>query len=504
MPRVKIKSPNSKDPRRTSTLLEILSRNDIFPTKVIPLSDGYTIITGTEDEQDKIFKQKTEKELNDEGFQTITPPELKASRSVIITSTDNHIYRNNEADILEEIYNNNTWTKNNIDSIFKFPNSRTIKITFRETSFAKKAQTDGLRLFHMSIPFHNIKQEVFYNITTCYRCYELEDHFTNQCKKPSDYKVCSECSSTSHTWRECLNSYKKCLNCQGDHRTLAAKCPKRKDIIKNKRANSTKNTVTYSQVTGHQMQAPFSQQPNTSSPNTLQTNNEMYAKIYTCIMHAHTHNLGVPGSYNTELNNMLAMNNLPQVNAPANPPSAKILNKLPQVNHPAQPSTAKNTKNTNNNLNNTSEPQTEENEEEMQSDTTTNTTEDAATLVTQEPHTSSSTHHKTNRSRSRNRKGVKSTDIGLTIYAPESIGLPGNTMSGEELYELISSRTYTAKITNQDTDYFKVLEAVRAEKIEYINCFKTIEDTLYRKLRPGREMARSPPDRSEKIRKNSQ
>lgn len=109
-----------------------------------------------------------------------------------------------------------------------------------------------------------------------------------------------------------------------------------------------------------------------------------------------------------------------------------------------------------------------------------------------------------NRSRSRNRKGIKSTDFGLTIYAPESIGLPGNTMSGEELYELISNRTYTAKITNQDTDYFRVLEAVRAEKIEYINCFKTIEDTLYRKLRPGREMARSPPDRSGKIRKNSQ
>ncbi|MPC42311.1 hypothetical protein E2C01_035930 [Portunus trituberculatus] len=54
-----------------------------------------------------------------------------------------HIYKNNEADILEEIYLNNTWTKNNIDSIFKFPNSRTMKITFKETSFAKKSQTEA-------------------------------------------------------------------------------------------------------------------------------------------------------------------------------------------------------------------------------------------------------------------------------------------------------------------------------------------------------------------------
>ncbi len=500
MPRVKIKSPNSKDPRRTSCLLEILSKNGVYITKLIPLSDGYIIITGSEDEQDKIFKEKTENELKGEGFQTITPPELKASRSVIIPSTENHIYKNNEADILEEIYQNNTWTTNSIDSIFKFPNSRTLKITFKETSYAKKAQTDGLRLFQMSIPHYNIKQEVFYNITTCFRCYELEDHFTNQCKKPTDYKICSECSSTSHTWRECLSLNKKCLNCQGAHRTLAAKCPMRKDIIKNKRTNSKQSTATYSQITKQQLQTPSSQQPNTSSPNTPQLSNEMYAKIYTCIMHAHMHNLGEPGRYNTELNNMLAMNSLPQIKAPPNPPSAKIINKLPQVNSTSH---TPNTNDTNNLQNNTPAPQSNQNEELVQTD---NTAEEEA----HKPHPSSSKKHKSDRHRSRSRKRgntknkIKSTDIGLTIFTPESIGLPESTLSGDEIFELISNKTFTAKIESYDIDYFRVIEAIKDEKIEYVNCFKTIADDLYKKLRPGREMLRSPPDRQEKIRKNSQ
>lgn len=497
MPRVKIKTPNSKDPRRTNNLLEILTQNDIYITRLDPLTDGFVIITGTDDERDKIFKQKTQKELNEAGFLTITPPELRASRSVIIPRTANHIYKNDEEEIKEEINNNNEWAKNNIDNIFKFPNSKTIKITFKETCFAKKALSDGIKLFHMRIPHNDIKQEEFYNINTCFRCYVMEDHYTNQCKKPADYKVCSECSSTSHTWRDCLSSNKRCLNCQGEHRTLAAKCPLRKEIIKkNKKENSKMNTATYSQITGQNMQAPKSQQTNTSTINIPQMS-ESFSKIFTCMMHAHLLNMAEPGCYNEVLNSMLTKNNLPKVIAPNNPPSAKIINNLSETNVTAQTSIPSDT-------HTTTTPA-----KSLQTNPTSSISEKSATTGPEEHLPRTSTQQKTHRGRSRSKRRsnteekTKSTDIGLTIYVPESIGPPQSDITGIDLHGLISNRTYTTKIESQDIDYFKVLDAIKSEKIEFSNCFKIIEDSLFKKLRPGREMARSPPERYEKIRKNS-
>ncbi|MPC26188.1 hypothetical protein E2C01_019322 [Portunus trituberculatus] len=139
MPRVKIKTQNSTDPRKTSSLLETLSKHDIFINKLIHTQDGFVMVVNTEMEMDKIFKANTTKELNNKDFYPITPPELKASRSIIITNVDNHINNNNEDDITHELYMNNSWVNSNITSIFKFPNSRAMKITFNESCLAKKS-----------------------------------------------------------------------------------------------------------------------------------------------------------------------------------------------------------------------------------------------------------------------------------------------------------------------------------------------------------------------------
>ena len=170
----------------------------------------------------------------------------------------------------------------------------------------------------MSIPGHNIKQEIFYNLTTCFRCYKVEDHLTNQCIKPQDYKVCSECSCNEHYWRECTSYHKKCINCSGDHRTLAAKCPTRKEAIKKKRTANEKPTQTYSQAAQQNTQ-------NTSTHQCQNITNETHAKIFTSMLHAHFANIASPGSFEKELNNMLTLNSLPNVKAHPNPQSRKII-----------------------------------------------------------------------------------------------------------------------------------------------------------------------------------
>ncbi len=68
-----------------------------------------------------------------------------------------------------------------------------------------------------------------------YKCYALESHFTNECPKSKDFKICSECSAQGHVWHRCQESLKKCLNCGENHSALAIKWAKRKEIIKEKR-----------------------------------------------------------------------------------------------------------------------------------------------------------------------------------------------------------------------------------------------------------------------------
>ena len=108
MPRVKIKTSDSKDPRKKNSPLESLSKNDIFITKLIALPDGFVVITSDEQDLERIFNPATIKDLSSKDLHPLIPPELKANRSVIITNVDQHIYSNNEDDIISEIKNKNT------------------------------------------------------------------------------------------------------------------------------------------------------------------------------------------------------------------------------------------------------------------------------------------------------------------------------------------------------------------------------------------------------------
>ena len=66
------------------------------------------------------------------------PPELRARKSVIIPRVDDIIYEYNAVDIGDEIMRENTWIGDQLENVFKFPNSPSIKITFGQTTLAKK------------------------------------------------------------------------------------------------------------------------------------------------------------------------------------------------------------------------------------------------------------------------------------------------------------------------------------------------------------------------------
>lgn len=157
----------------------------------------------------------------------------------------------------------------------------------------------------------------------CFKCYALESHTTNQCPTPSKL-ICSECSATDHYFKDCKNSFKKCVNCAGPHRTTSMICPKRKNIVAMKTKNShTHQGQTYSSAVsqGGKMGIPTQQQGMTQ----INIDSKMGFEVMTCIIHAHVINMGCPGSFNATLKDMFKRNNLPEMEFPPNPPSSQIL-----------------------------------------------------------------------------------------------------------------------------------------------------------------------------------
>ena len=239
MPRVKIKHPDPTGKNKIK-LLRILSDKLIYATRIIPTNDSFIVITRTDEDTDNIFSSNTINLLKEEDFTPVLPPEVKAKRTIVLFNTDEHIYSQSEKDISAELLNENTFLNEGIDNIFKIPKTRIIKVTLNSSSSAKKATETGLLAFNMSIPYYNIKVEEFIPILTCMRCYAIEEHPTNKCDRPSTYEICSECAEMGHTWRTCTSTIKKCINCKENHRTLAYKCKKRKEMIEQKR----KQTLT--------------------------------------------------------------------------------------------------------------------------------------------------------------------------------------------------------------------------------------------------------------------
>lgn len=81
-------------------------------TTIIPVNDGFIILTETDTDLDKIFNNCVDKELEHHDLTNQIPLELKAKRSVLIFRVDDHIFENTEQEIQQEILEKNGWIGN--------------------------------------------------------------------------------------------------------------------------------------------------------------------------------------------------------------------------------------------------------------------------------------------------------------------------------------------------------------------------------------------------------
>ncbi len=475
MTRIKIKCRGDVDRNSKIKLLEILCSKCIHVVKVFNTNDGFAVLTLNEEHAEKIFNAGTKQQLENNGFSASMPPDLKVKKSVIVTRLDDHIYHRNEDEILDELLSHNTWIGDEIHSIFKFPNSSTLKITFTQTTYAKLCTERGLKAFGLVIPYSDIKQETFIPIKTCMRCYSLEQHNTKDCPKGKDYKICSECSQEGHLWFQCNESQKMCINCSGSHSTMAMKCTTRKTLIKDKRKEENeRNKMTYAQLT--QTRIP-QQQTHTQPPQPQPAYNitrEETLKINICVAHAHYQNIAKPGCYAEELNKILKANNLPTIVIPDTPDSQNMYTNA----------TEQEIQNT------TNAPQVKPRKERLVRRESVGNLRDEGAVA----NTDTETEERD--------ETIKARDIGLKFYTNEERSWPKNKFTRNDLKEGILSNKY--KFTYEDSTWTEeqIFDGIFERQIILQDCWMTVENDVFRKIRSGCSKERSPPEHKEhRIRK---
>lgn len=211
------------------SVLNVLNSFNVKCSKIHAVDDDlFLIYCNTAHDVDLIFSPECGAKLDELKCVPQVPPGLEAKRSVIVRRLDNQVYSQNVLRIKAEIESKNTGFS--LKTVYKFPKSKTLKLTFPNQDMVDRILSHGFVMFSLSISPVNISREEFINIITCFRCYQWNDHTSDKCKKPSSFKICSLCSSDQHTFRECKSVDKKCINCSGNHSTLSFACPRRREI----------------------------------------------------------------------------------------------------------------------------------------------------------------------------------------------------------------------------------------------------------------------------------
>lgn len=323
--RVRIKSlAGGLTTERKSKLRYTLFEHGVKFSRLIEDNEAYIVVCHSDDDVDLSISTEIINKLKKDNFEVVVPPPLRARKSIIIRRLDHEITAFGNDEIKAEIEDKNIWAK--VDEVVKMKNiAHMMKVRFRDIAMARKAIGSGLCLFGYHLSTSQIEQEEFYSITPCWRCYKY-DHNFRDCTVTE--VRCSECAESGHMFRDCKNrSQPKCLNCGGQHRTLAAACPIRKDIIKKKREESNKKKgqevdKTYAAVTKLHQAIPQMVERKTKS--VINLNKAKSFQVLVITIHAHLANMARPGSFGKTVRELLKLNNLPDVILPDDAPSFEI------------------------------------------------------------------------------------------------------------------------------------------------------------------------------------
>ena len=170
--------------------------------------------------------------------------------------------------------------------------------------------------FHISrmvlkVTIFPIGKEMFVQFVPCYKCYSYT-HQKRNCPKPQEYKICSICATEGHYYTVCPNKEQfKCINCRGDHRTLAAKCQIRKDVIRNKVREKRSRAKSAARTN-----VPQATSSMTVEMSKLKLPENYLAVMAAAVTIAEKRETEMPGSFQYIFDEMLKANGIPEVKFP--------------------------------------------------------------------------------------------------------------------------------------------------------------------------------------------
>lgn len=289
------------------------------------IKSGYNAFTEMEEDVEQLLTDDARTKLRALGLEVKLPPKVKANRAVICRQIDPFVGERTRDDIQHEIERCNSNLK--IAELVKFgQHSHVFKIEFRTSEMAQHVLERGFLCFNMKITPSQIQREEFVDVLTCFRCYRMDNHATKDCPTP-DLVVCSECTG-GHSFRDCKSNQKKCINCGGEHRTMAMACPKKKEIIKKKKeekktAEKQKTGSTYAEIVKETLKTVAEQKQSTEIK---ETTAEAGLRAMIIVMDAHLHNVITPGSYNARINAVMKENNIAPIKFPEIENSQELFN----------------------------------------------------------------------------------------------------------------------------------------------------------------------------------
>ena len=218
---------------------------------------AYFVIV-TKDETERILKEDVVRKLKELDMEVTAPLDYNFSKTVIIKRLDPIIDEYDAEEIKQSIEraNNNI----EVEEVFVFPTtSKIMKVRLGTSAMAQKVLLNGLLVLNQRVKPNQVEKEIFVKITPCTNCYKY-DHVTSRC--PQEKMIlCAFCGGEDHKQKDCKKETPMCLNCGEQHRTLAAACSVRKELIKEKRISIRDRSRSRSQ----QRQATAQAQPSSST-----------------------------------------------------------------------------------------------------------------------------------------------------------------------------------------------------------------------------------------------
>ena len=261
-----IKLQHPKSQQNITLVHSILEECGITPIRVSSIDTGYLLKFSSIQECEKFFSSECCKTFNSNGIKSTCPQEIRDRKSIIASNVDRFITDMPINDIMKSIKVKNNWETESVILL----NKHTLLIIFCDRKHSQAALQQGMKIAHLSLPPSMLEQRIYIDVPQCRRCYII-GHTTQDCTKDKNYIVCSYCSSRNHRYTSCDHRKIDCINCHGQHVSVAFKCPARKDFVKKKR-NELKHIASSAQYKTYS-NAVKSSPPSTANAKTPNSKN---------------------------------------------------------------------------------------------------------------------------------------------------------------------------------------------------------------------------------------